>query len=73
MPTQQPDLPNVPTIVLTSIKDREGENKDNWVNAHATLGENITDFTHIITSNSGHYIQIDEPKLVITAIDSLIN
>lgn len=71
--SQQPDLPNVPTIVLTSIKDREGADKDNWINAHATLGENITDFTHITTVNSGHYIQIDEPQLVLNAIDSLMN
>ncbi len=69
---QQPNLPDVPVVVLTSIRDREGMNKDNWINAHATLGEGITDFTHITTVNSGHYIQVEEHLLVLNAIDSLI-
>jgi pimeloyl-ACP methyl ester carboxylesterase len=66
-------LPNVPTIVLTSIKHREGEDATNWINAHATLGDGITDFTHITTENSGHYIQIMEPQLVLDAIHALLN
>ncbi len=66
-------LPNVPTIVLTSIRDRLGEDITNWVNAHATLGDGVTDFTHIITENSGHYIQVEEPQLVFEAIDALLN
>ncbi len=67
------NLPDVPTIVLTSIRDREGENETNWINAHATLGNGVTDFTHITTENSGHYIQVEESELVLGAIDSLLN
>lgn len=70
---QLSSLPDVPTIVLTSIRDREGENETNWVDAHAALGENVTNFTHIITENSGHYIQVEEPQLVIGAINELLN
>ncbi len=66
-------MPNVPTIVLTSIRDREGESQTRWVDAHATLGDGVTDFTHTITENSGHYIQIEEPQLVFEAIDALLN
>lgn len=66
-------LPNVPTIVLTSIRDRDSEDGTNWANAHASLGEGVTDFTHVITENSGHYIQIEEPTLVFQAIDTLLN
>ena len=67
-------LPDVPTIVLTSIRDRlDEEDMTNWVNAHATLEEGVTDFTHVITGNSGHYIQIEEPQLVFEAINSLLN
>ncbi len=67
-------LPNVPTIVLTSIKDRENDDdKMNWVNAHSTLGEGVSDFTHVITENSGHYIQVEEPQLVFEAINALLN
>ncbi len=65
-------LPDVPTIVLTSIKDREGEDEISWINAHASLGANLTNFTHITTENSGHYIQIDQPELVLEAIDALL-
>ncbi len=65
-------LPDVPTIVLTSIKDREDDDKINWINAHASLGANLTNFTHITTENSGHYIQIEEPELVLDAIDALL-
>ncbi|MDO5980994.1 alpha/beta fold hydrolase [Flavivirga spongiicola] len=66
-------LPNVPIIVLTSIRDREGENETRWINAHATLGENVTNFTHITTENSGHYIQVEEPQLVLDAITALLD
>ena len=65
-------LPNVPTVVLTSIKDRKEEDGEHWVNVHATLGEGITNFTHVVTENSGHYIQIEEPQLVLDAIDILL-
>lgn len=68
-------LPDVPTIVLTSIKDRleQAENAQRWVEGHATLGEGISNFTHVITENSGHYIQVEEPQLVIDAINTLLN
>ena len=68
-------LPDVPTIVLTSIRDRLEvlENAQRWIEGHATLGEGVSDFTHIITENSGHYIQIEEPQLVFDAIDFLLN
>ncbi len=66
-------LPDIPTILLTSIKDREEENETRWINAHATLGENVTNFTHITTENSGHYIQVEEPQLVFEAIDALLD
>lgn len=66
-------LPDVPTIVLTSIRDRHGEDETNWVNAHATLGDGVANFTHITTENSGHYIQIEEPQLVFDAIGILLD
>ncbi|MEP5341248.1 MAG: alpha/beta hydrolase [Algibacter sp.] len=68
-------LPDVPTIVLTSVRDRleVPENAQRWTEVHATLGEGVTDFTHVITENSGHYIQVEEPQLVINAIDALIS
>lgn len=68
-------LPDVPTVVLTSIRDRQEvpENAQRWVDAHATLGDGVTDFNHVITENSGHYIQVEEPQLVLDAINTLLN
>ena len=66
-----PNLPDVPTVVLTSVKERIGADKMDWITAHETLGEGLSVFTHIITENSGHYIQVEEPQLVIDAIANL--
>lgn len=66
-------LPDVPTVVLTGLKDLTGEDRTNWLNAHTTLGEGLTDFTHVTAENSGHYIQIEQPQLVLEAIDNLLD
>jgi len=66
-------LPDVPTVVLTSVKGRVPENGQRWIDGHATLGVGVSNFTHVITENSGHYIHIEEPQLVFDAITSLLN
>ncbi|WP_411030728.1 hypothetical protein [Spongiimicrobium sp. 3-5] len=38
-----------------------------------TLGADVTNFTHITTENSGHYIQVEEPQLVLDAITTLLD
>ena len=68
-----PNLPNVPTVVLTSVGALSGDDKDAWVDAHKSLGEGLTDFTHTTTEVSQLEIHEDEPQLVIDAIDSIIN
>lgn len=71
-----PDLPNVPVIVLSSMKtDSEHTLADRqlWYNAHELLRIGVSDFTHISTVNSGHYIMIDEPDLVFTNLRDLVN
>jgi len=71
-----PNLPNVPTIVLTSMKvdaSHNGADRQNWFNAHESLKDGITDFTHITSINSGHYIYIDEPNLVLDNLKLLIS
>lgn len=62
------DLPNVPITVLTSMKVdaiHSSTDRQAWYNAHELLKNGVTDFTHSTTTNSGHYIMIDEPKFVI--------
>ncbi len=69
------DLIDVPVIVLTSMKSDEynsEEDKQKWFDAHELLKNGVSDFTHITTSSSGHYIMIDEPNLVINNIKTLL-
>lgn len=71
-----PNLPDVPVIVLTSMKiDAENNvaSKQRWYNAHELLKAGVTDFTHISTVKSGHFIQLDEPKLVLENIKSILS
>lgn len=72
-----PTLPNVPVVVLTSSFTGEGGvEKSQWDelnNYHQKLSEEVSDGTHIVATNSGHYIQINEPTLVIDAIESVYN
>ncbi len=77
-----PKLPNVPVIVLTSMKQDDTntksdqaykKNRQDWYNAHESLRNGLTDFTHISTTISGHYIFIEEPNLVIDNLNLLIS
>jgi len=78
-----PGFGNIPLIVLTGTsKKRETEFTDAktgkefmkiWMelqNDHLKLSTNST---HILATKSGHYIQIDEPELVIDAVCRLVN
>lgn len=70
------NLPNVPVIVLTSMKTDASHNatdRQNWYNAHELFKTGITDFTHVTTTNSGHYIFIDEPNLVLDNLNLLLS
>jgi hypothetical protein len=76
------NLPDVPVIVLTSMKQNTdnlaadkmyGSSRQGHYDAHEKLKIGVTDFTHITTSNSGHYIMYEEPILVIDNIRLLIS
>ncbi|MEZ5072361.1 MAG: alpha/beta hydrolase [Bacteroidales bacterium] len=75
-------LPDVPVIVLTSMKEDQAntlsdqtyhKTRDDWYQAHELLGTGVTDFTHIPTTESGHYIMKDEPDLVVDQIQILLS
>jgi pimeloyl-ACP methyl ester carboxylesterase len=77
-----PNLPDVPVIVLTSMKQDANNNyadsvygatRQTWYNAHEHLKNGVIDFTHISTTHSGHYIMRDEPNLVIDNLELLIS
>jgi thioesterase domain-containing protein len=70
------NLPNIPVIVLTSMKTNSSQNaadRQQWSNAHKELKNGVTDFTQLETTESGHYIQIDKPQMVIENLQILLN
>lgn len=72
---QLSNLPNVPVIVITSVKtdsEMTAESVADWSLAHKSLGTGITSFTHIKTDKSGHFIYLEEPNLVIERIRKLM-
>lgn len=71
-----PALPNVPVIVMTSMQPDAAHSpseKQVFYNAHELLKTGVTDFTHISTTKSGHFIMIDEPNLVIDNFKLLLS
>lgn len=70
-----PTLPDVPVVVLTSTKLDPGateQDRQRVVSAHASLGDGVGDFEHIVARSAGHYIHFDEPDIVIAAIQRVI-
>lgn len=71
-----PNLPNIPVTAITSMKidaDHSAQDRQLWYNSKEALKNGISDFTHITTNISGHYIMIDEPNLVIEKIRLLLS
>jgi hypothetical protein len=71
-----PNLPDVPVIAINSMKiDTEHDMADRqlFYDAQESLKTGITDFTHITTVESGHFIQLDEPELVFGNIKVLLS
>lgn len=71
-----PNLPDVPVIAITSMKiDAEHDSADRqlWYDSNESLKAGVKDFTHIKTTKSGHFIQLDEPELVLGNIRLLLS
>lgn len=70
-----PPLPNVPIVLLTGMADepdKSPEAKQLWLRLHKEWLKQLPNARHIITEKSGHYIQVDEPALVIDAIRQML-
>ncbi|MDG1752680.1 MAG: hypothetical protein P8I03_13635, partial [Thalassotalea sp.] len=72
-------LPNVPAAILTSMVQEHPqfiihslEGKKIWRNLHTELFNQFTNASHIVTNNSGHNIALQEPEIVIEAINNVI-
>jgi len=72
-------FPDVPVVVLTAAKKRNSKSLANtpearkiWREEHSKLFSKFPQGSHIVTINSGHFIQVDEPKLIADAIKNVI-
>lgn len=71
-----PNLPNVPVIALTSMKidaEHNAADRQLWFDSKEYLKSGVTDFTQITTIKSGHFIQLEEPDLVLNTIKVLLS
>jgi pimeloyl-ACP methyl ester carboxylesterase len=69
-------LPNVPVILLTGMADEPNktpEAKQLWLQLQIDWLKQLPNASHIVSDKSGHYIQIDEPELVVDAIRRVVN
>lgn len=72
-------LPNVPASVLTSMVQEYPQfiihspaGKKIWRELHTELFGQFTNANHVVTNNSGHNIALQEPELVVEAINKVI-
>ena len=72
-------LPLVPVVLLTSIKQEWPDllafgaaGREAWRQAHARWFTQVRNGSHVLTDVSGHFIQMDEPELVVQAVQSVI-
>ena len=71
-----PNLPDVPIIAITSMRLETGQDqaqKQLWYDSKEALREGVSDFTHITTTKSGHFIMLEEPDLVVENIEVLLS
>ncbi|MRX40319.1 alpha/beta fold hydrolase [Flavobacterium sp. LC2016-23] len=71
-----PNLPDVPVIAITSMKidpEHDAADRQLWYDSKEALKAGVTDFTHITTVKSGHFIQLEEPELVLGNIKLLLS
>ncbi|HEX3718290.1 MAG TPA: alpha/beta hydrolase [Verrucomicrobiae bacterium] len=69
-------LPDVPVVVLVGMKGKpdgsETKYFDEWYKVHEEWLRKIPHGTLVVARKSGHYIQFDEPKLVVNAISNMV-
>jgi pimeloyl-ACP methyl ester carboxylesterase len=60
-------LPNVPLVVISS-----GAQPADVIVKHRALAHRSSGGRHIVATGSGHWIQFDEPELVVNVIRELV-
>ena len=68
-------LPDVPVTLLTGMRTsdfRTPELLEFWLNLHKEWLKKIPQGKHVLAQNSGHFIQEQEPELVVSAIREIV-
>ena len=68
---QPPELGSIPLAVLTRAR-RPGREPEVWAQLQDELASLSSDSVHIHAERGGHYLQLDEPDLVVQAIRDLV-
>lgn len=71
MQGQPPELGSIPLAVLTRVR-RPGREPEVWAQLQDELARLSSDSVHVLAERGGHYLQIDEPDLVVQAIRDLV-
>jgi pimeloyl-ACP methyl ester carboxylesterase len=61
-------LPDVPLVVISS-----GALPPDQIEEHRALARLSSSGRHVVAARSGHWIQFDEPELVVAAIRGMLN
>jgi pimeloyl-ACP methyl ester carboxylesterase len=59
---------DIPTVVLSA-----SNRSSRWLAADAALARSSTAGSHVISRAAGHWVQLDDPALVITAVRDVVN
>lgn len=68
-------LPHVPMVVITAYNGVDSfppEQKELWLASHEELVQEVPHAQHIVLMESGHFVQRDQPQVVIDAIRSVV-
>jgi pimeloyl-ACP methyl ester carboxylesterase len=60
-------LPDAPLVIISS-----GTQPADVIAKHRTLADRSSRGRHIVATGSGHWIQFDEPELVVNVIRELV-
>jgi pimeloyl-ACP methyl ester carboxylesterase len=59
--------PEIPVVVISS-----GDQPAEQIAAHRMLAERSDDGRHVIAARSAHWVQFDEPELVVAQVRELV-
>ncbi len=69
-------LPDVPVVLITAMKSNPDGSEvklyNEWLKLHRAWLQRVPHSTHVVTEKSGHFVQFEEPKLIVNAISNIV-